>query len=157
MFETRTRALRIAFLIGLIWVCTAGLTWFMVSDIVQFVVPRKANISAVDVTDLAQIDLADARKILEKTPLWGIQRDGQPFKPKDVTATIEKKVVWQVVAIVVRPKERYLLIQEQGNNQITQVNEGQKLPDNSKLLKVAFSSYTFRMADGKKRVVDTNL
>ncbi len=86
-----------------------------------------------------------------------MERDGLPPAVKSTTDTVEKKIVWSIAATVVRPKEHYLLVQDQETKLITQVNIGDLLPDGSKLLQVALGFYTVRAKDGKRRTVDTSL
>ena len=85
-----------------------------------------------------------------------MQRDGLPVTVKVTEVAVNKKIVWNVAATVVRPKDRYLLILDQGTKLITQISEGEKLPDGSKLLKIALNSYSVQTVDGKRRTVETS-
>lgn len=157
MFDSRARTLRIATAIACVWFAAAGAAWLMIDPAAALVGVRVPGIRLADAGLLERADLSSEKAVLEQTLVWGMQRDGQPVAPKVVTTTVEKKIVWHVAATVVRPKERFLLIIDQGTKVITQVNEGDKLPDGSTLLKVALNSYSVRAQDGKKRTVETSL
>lgn len=157
MLDNRARTLRIAIAIACVWAAAAAAAWFMIDPAAALVGARAPGIRLADAGLLERPDLSREQAVLEKTLVWGMQRDGQPVAPKVEVSKIEIKIVWRVVATVVRPKERYLLVHDQGSKVITQINEGDKLPDGSTLLKVALSSYSVRAADGKKRTVETNL
>ena len=157
MLDNRARTLRIGIAIACVWLAAAGTAWLMIDPTLALVGARAAGIRLADASLLERADLSREQAVLEKTLVWGMQRDGQPVVPKEVAVTIEKKIVWSVAATVVRPKERFLLILDQGTKVITQINEGDKLPDGSKLLKVALNSYSVQTADGKKRTVETSL
>ncbi len=151
------RTLRIAVAMGVVWVAAAGVAWVTLDPAPALVGARSAGVHAADAALLVQPDLSEEQAVLELTNVWGLQRDGQAVVPPAPVVLVEKKIVWSVAATVVRPKERYLLIIDQGTRAITQVKEGEKLPDGSKLLNVALNAYTVRTEAGKKLTLETSL
>ena len=156
MFDNRVRTLRIAFVITCVWGAVAGIAWFMIDPTVTLVGARATSIGLADASLLERADLSQDKAVLEKTLAWGMQRDGLPVTVKVTEVAVNKKIVWNVAATVVRPKDRYLLILDQGTKLITQISEGEKLPDGSKLLKIALNSYSVQTVDGKRRTVETS-
>lgn len=156
MVDISPRTLRIAIAIGFVWVAAAGVAWVAIDPTPALVGAKAGGVRLSDQALLDRADLSVEQAILEETLVWGMQRDGQAVVPKAPVVLVEKKIVWSVAATVVRPKERYLLIIDQGTRAITQVKEGEKLPDGSKLLKVALNAYTVRTEAGKKLTVETS-
>lgn len=157
MVEFDTKTLRLAIATVVIWVVGGAVAWFGIDSNVVLVGAKSRGPQATEATLLAQVGLASEQSLLEKTTVWLMQRDGLPPAVKTATDTVEKEIVWSIAATVVRPKERYLLVQDQETKLITQVNIGDLLPDGSKLLQVAMGFYTVRAKNGKKRMVDTSL
>lgn len=157
MFDCRTRILRFGLALLCCWIAAALAAWFALGSAGTLVGAKVPGARSLDARLIARADLASEKALLEKTVVWGMQRDGQPVIVPVVTAPVEKRIVWSVAATVVRPKERFLLIVDQGSKAITQVNIGEKLPDGSILQKVELSSYSIKTEDGKKRTVDTSL
>jgi hypothetical protein len=156
MFELSARTVRIALAIAAVWVAAAGTAWITIDPTVSLVGAKATGVSLADAAALEQADLSTEQGILEATSIWGMQRDGMDLVVKAPEALVEKKIIWSVAATVVRPKERYLLILDQGTKAITQVNEGEKLPDGTKLLRVSINTYTVSAEGGKKRTVETS-
>jgi hypothetical protein len=151
------RALRIGVVIVVLWCLSAAAAWFTVEPGSALIGVKAPGIRLSDEAALARSDLASVQTLLEQTNVWGMQRDGQPVAPKVVVTTVEKKIIWSIAATVVRPKQRYLLVLDQETKIITQVNEGELLPDGSKLLQVTLNSYMVRDPKGKKRTIETSL
>lgn len=157
MLSMTPRTLRIAIAMSVVWAAAASAAWFTLDPAPALVGARSTGVRAADAALLAQADLSEEQAVLELTNVWGLQRDGQVVVPAAPVVLVEKKIVWSVAATVVRPKERYLLVIDQGTRAITQVKEGEKLPDGSKLLNVALNAYTVRTEAGKKLTVETSL
>jgi hypothetical protein len=157
MGKPSSRALRMAIATGLLWLVSAAVAWLAIEPNVGLVGAKQRGLQAADLLALQRTDLGREQAILEKTMVWPMQRDGLPPAVSAPAQTVEKKIVWSIVATVIRPKQSYLLIRDQDTKLITQANVGDLLPDGSKLLQVALGSYTVRAKDGKKRTIDTNL
>jgi len=151
------RSLRIGAAMAIIWLATALLAWFVGSSGAKLVGAKAPPLWAADLAKLSKPDLAHAQSVLADTSVWGMQRDGQAIAPKVETVAVEKKIIWGVAATVVRPKQRFLLVVDLETKVITQINEGDKLPDGSKLVKVEPNFYVTRDTKGKKHTVDTVL
>lgn len=154
-FDAKTSCLAIATVV--VWAVVGAVVWFGIDANVVLVGGKTHGHQPTEAALLAQADLAPEKAMLEKTRVWLMERDGLPPAVKAATDTVEKKIVWSIAATVVRPKEHYLLVQDQETKLITQVNIGDLLPDGSKLLQVAMGFYTVRAKDGKRRTVDTSL
>lgn len=76
-------------------------------------------------------DLSGAATLLEKIPIWGVGRDGGPLKPKSAAKDAEETKIptVSVVAVVVRPEDRYLVASVDGESEFRVVREEGVLPD----------------------------
>jgi len=155
--KLNSRTLRIAIATCMLWSVAVFLAWFAIEPKVGLVGIKPPGLRAADFLALQRVDLVQERALLEKTMVWPMQRDGLPPVVVAPIVTVEKKIVWSIVATVVRPKQGYLLVQDQETKAITQVNVGDALPDGSKLLNVSINAYVVRTSGGKKRTVDTSL
>lgn len=151
------RTLRIVIATAVLWLVVAVVAWWAIEPSVGLVGAKSRGLQAADFLALQRTDLAREQAILEKTTVWPMQRDGLPPVVKAPIQTVEKKIVWSIAATVVRPKQSYLLVQDQETKTITQINIGDSLPDGSKLLQVSISAYVVRASNGKKLIVDTSL
>lgn len=152
------RSLRIGAGMAAFWLATALLAWFVGSSGTKLVGAKGSQLWTADLAKLSKPDLTQAQFVLASTTVWGMQRDGQPIAPKvEAAAVVEKKIIWGVAATVVRPTQKFLLVVDLETKAITQINEGDKLPDGSKLVKVEPNFYVVRDLNGKKRTVDTVL
>jgi hypothetical protein len=155
--HNKPRALRIVLAVLATWAVAAAASWVWLNPIGGLVGSKPASAKLPDAATLARLDLTQEKAILEATSTWGMQRNGMAPAPQvAASATVEKKIIWNVAATVVRPKERYLLIIDQTSKAITQVKEGEKLPDGSKLLEVTLNTYSVRTESGKKRTLETS-
>lgn len=157
MFEFDAKTLRLAIATTVVWIIAATMAWFATDANMTLVGAKARGARTADVEALQAVHLTTEQAILEKTMLWPMLRDGLPPVVKAPVVTVDKKIVWTIAATVVRPKQSYLLVQDQDTKLITQINVGDLLPDGSKLLQVAIGSYVVRAKDGKKRIVDTSL
>lgn len=157
MFDHPARTFRIVLALLCCWAAAALTAWFALDPVGKLVGGKAQGVRMVDARLIARADLAQDKALLEKTLIWGMQRNGQVMAEPVVTAPVERRIVWSVAATVVRPNERFLLILDQGSKVITQVNIGDRLPDGSTLHKVELSSYSVKTEDGKRRTVDTSL
>ncbi|MDP2367508.1 hypothetical protein [Rhodoferax sp.] len=157
MLDNRPRTVRIGVALVCCWTAAALAAWFLFDPTTNLVGGKPPGIRLADERLIQRADLSQDQAILTKTAVWGMQRDGQALAAAPVVAAmVEKKIVWSIAATVVRPKERYLLVLDQGTKVITQVNVGEKLPDGSTLRKVELSSYSVKTEDGKQRTVETS-
>lgn len=157
MFKPSGRTWRIAGAIAVLWLCSALTAWLGIEPGASLAGAAPAGVRGSDLAALGPADLAQAQALLEKTPVWAMQRDGQPPAPAAPVVTVQKKIIWSIAATVLRPRHGYLLVLDQESKVITQVNVGDRLPDGSTLLQVAQSSYQVRTPEGKKRTVDVSL
>jgi hypothetical protein len=157
MARAWTPGWRLVALVVLAWAASAALTWLLLEPAAALVGARAPGLRSADLALFKPVDLSDERAVLEVWDIWGIERDGREAAPAAAVEMVEKKIVWSVAATVIRPKERYLLILDQGTRAINVVRPGEKLPDSSKVLEINAKSYSVRMPDGKKRTVETDL
>lgn len=157
MVEANPKAMRLSVATLLVWGATAAIAWLAIDANVALVGVKSRGLQSAQAAALERPDLEVEQILLEKTMVWPMQRDGLPPAAKVTATTVEKKIVWNIAATVVRTKQSYLLVFDQETMLITQINVGDFLPDGSKLLQVAIGSYTVRAKDGKKRTVDTSL
>lgn len=157
MFRLSARTSRMAIVMAVLWLSSALAVWLGIEPGASLVGAKAPTVQVPDLATLSRADLAQAQTVLEKTPVWPMQRDGQAPAPVASVVTVEKKIIWSIAAAVLRPKQNYLLIFDRDSKVITQVNVGDKLPDGSKLLQVAQGSYQVRTPEGKKRTIDISL
>ena len=157
MNKLSRRALRIAIATGVLWLVVAIVAWWAIEPSAGLVGAKPRGLLVADLMALQRLDLQTEQALLEKTMVWPMQRDGLPPVVKVPVQIVEKKIVWGIAATVVRPKQSYLLVQDQETKVITQINIGDALPDGSKLLQVSINAYVVRASNGKKRTVDTSL
>ncbi len=157
MGKLNSRTLRIAIATGVLWLVVAIVAWWAIEPAAGLVGAKPRGLQAADLLALQRMDLQTEQTLLGKTMVWAMERDGLPPVVKAPVQTIEKKIVWSIAATVVRPKQSYLLVQDQETKAITQINIGDVLPDGSKLLQVSINTYVVRASNGKKRTVDTSL
>jgi hypothetical protein len=151
------RTWRIIAAMAVLWLSSALVVWLGVEPGASLVGAKASAVRVLDLAILNRADLSQPQAVLEKTPVWAMQRDGQAPAPVAPVVTVEKKIVWSIAAAVLRPKQKYLLVFDRDSKAITQVNVGDKLPDGSQLLQVAQGSYQVRTPEGKKRTIDISL
>jgi hypothetical protein len=155
--HNKPRAVRIAVGVLGVWALAGAASWAWLNPADGLVGAKSSVAPLPDAKAFARPDLASEEAVLKTTSTWGMQRNGLAPTPKAAaSAPVEKKIIWSVAATVVRPKERYLLIIDQTSKAITQVKEGEKLPDGSKLLEVTLNTYSVRTESGKKRTLETS-
>lgn len=150
-----------------IWAGAAFLAW-------RYIQAPKPLVGATRSTDewvtsnLFEPPLDKARAINLQAKPWGLERDGRPARaasaPASAASAPASWVQWYLQAVVVRPKERYIVISTANEAAIT-VQEGAALPDGVMLTKVEQSqltltppkgSKTLKGAAAKPRVIDVN-
>lgn len=156
MYKWWLRRLPLVLGVGSLWAFAALAVWLLFDPVPAMVGVRGAPERLPDAGLIRRADLSDELALLEVSSLWGMARDGRDPPAVASVGAVEKRIVWSVAATVVRPSDKYLLIIDQGTRAMTQVREGEKLPDGSKLLQVAVNAYTVRTAEGKKRTLETS-
>lgn len=151
---TKSVLLRLASLLGLIWLVTAIVAWLLVDPSDNLVAARGGRGGARLDYDLAPRDLRPAMETLVKISLWGIRRDGSAAPP-DAQKAEEKPPEWRVVALVARKNEKYLLVRILGQPS-KMVREDEVLPDGRRVVRIQAKMYTVAHADGEEETVILN-
>jgi hypothetical protein len=129
---------RLVAVVLLMWAAAAALGW-------RYIQPPKPLVAATRSADewvassLFEPPLEKARTINLQAKPWGLERDGRPavaaLAPVSAASAPPSWVQWYLQAVVVRPKERYIVISTANAAAIT-VAEGATLPDGVLLAKV---------------------
>lgn len=153
-----SRVTRLAFLAGILWLLTAAITWFVADPGERLIGLRRPQPAPANYQLLQQQSQESAQASLEKTAIWGVQRNGQPFPPPKPAQQVEAeaKIEWRFLGSIIRKSERYILIQIEKKPPVP-IKEGEQLPDGSKLIKIAPKAYSIETADGEKQTIVTNL
>lgn len=137
----------------LFWLLCGLAVWFGVQPATTLVGARASARVTLPALQLDAQGIGESLAILEKNPLWGVQRDGRPALPPPPKEVQEKKIAWSVVATILQKDEKFVLLQVE-NETPKPVKMGEAFPDGSKLLKVLPNAYTVEIeADGKKSVM----
>lgn len=151
---SRLWLLRMALLVGLTWLAAATLVWIGLEPPAALVGARRpASLPRADIR-FAPADLAAARERLEKTAMWGVQRDGKPLPPPKKAEELAKQIEWRLLAAVERNGE-YLAVIQVGKDKPQPVKEGEALPDGGRLLKVRRDIVVVSDAEGNQREIRT--
>lgn len=150
--------LRLGLWVLLAWILGALASWLWLEPPKPLVAARKPqNMAAAQAASaLARPVIALDLAVLERVKLWGVERNGQALAAPPAAGMVEKKVIWNVMARVVSPKERYLLLYQPESKVIQQIRVGEKMPDGSKLIKLELNEFTVRLPDGKTRITEIN-
>lgn len=147
--------IRFALLMLIAWIAAGVFAWTALTPgDIRLVRQKPLRSAAALADDLTQPDLDEARNVLEKAELWGVQRDGKPFPPPPSKEEVQKKIDWKLVGSAIRPKERYILIRI-GTDAPIAVKEGEALPDGGRVLKIAPKAVTVSTPEGSKREIVT--
>ncbi|MGE3347337.1 MAG: hypothetical protein AB7I35_07875 [Ramlibacter sp.] len=151
-------SVKLALWVTFSWLLGAAASWVLIEPQPPLVGVRGSStqVAAEAANALAKPIIAVDMAALERVKLWGMERNGQPSAPPPTPGTVEKKVLWNVMAQVVRANERYLLLFQPESKTIQQVRVGEKMPDGSKLLSVELNSFSVRLPNGKKRTTELN-
>ena len=159
---TRLHLLRLSLVILLLWVLGAVLSWGLISPQDVLVGARSGGGGALPVFDLAPSDLSAAvtqlsKGDLNKSVLWGIQRDGADRPPPSALKDAEtKKIVWRILAAVSKGQDRYIVIQIDKAAPVP-LKEGDQLPDGSRLLHITPSELMVVTDEDEKRIINLDL
>lgn len=114
------------------WLVAACLSWLALSAPEGLVGGRARSDLSSESVIAGRLDLSEAVAVLEKVPVWGVGRDGKPLGAEQSVAKEEKSpMVWQIVAAVVRPDDRYVVVAIKDEAARRIVRMGGALPDGS--------------------------
>lgn len=146
--------LRMVLLVLLAWLTAGVLAGYLLEPPPGLIGGRRAAaLPSIDVR-FAAPDVEAARARLEKTPMWGVQRDGKPLPPPKKPEEAAKAIEWRLLAAVERNGE-YLAVIQVDKNKPQPVREGDELPDGGKLLKVRRDGVIVSDAEGNRREIKT--
>lgn len=148
------RRMRLMAVVVLTWFASGCIAWLMLKPGTDLVGLRRSAPSVPPIGQFSPPDLSEARSVLDNAILWGVRHDGSPLAAPVSKEEAQKKVAWKLLASVLRPNERYIVIQV-ADAAPTPVKEGQDLPDGGRLLKITIKAITIRTPEGVKRTIPT--
>lgn len=143
--------LRLAVLVPVVWLIAALLALVALSPPTPLVGARVPGSALVEGLAAMRPDLDGAAALLEKVPIWGVARDGGPLSKVQAAkdkADEEKVPQWWVVASVVRPDDRYVVVAVEGQSEQRIVRKGETLPDGSVVLDIETREVALKRPDG---------
>lgn len=146
--------LRMALLVLLAWLAAGVLAGFLLEPPPALIGGRRAAAPPRLDLRLGVADVGAAAARLEKTPMWGVQRDGKPLPPPKKAEETAKAIEWRLLAAVERNGE-YLAVIQVDKDKPQPVKEGESLPDGGKLLKVRRDRVVVSDAEGNQREIRT--
>jgi len=146
---------RLAILVAVVWALCLLFAWLMLSPPQPLIGAKQPIPSLPSGEHLDQRDLSQSLTLLESIPLWGVERDGKPLAPPKAKEEV-KPLAWRVIAVIVRPKERYALLSVEGQAAPVSVKEGDALPNGGKLLRIRPKEAAYEDAEGKPHSTQLN-
>ena len=145
---------RLGALVLLLWLGGAIAAWLLLGPSDNLVAARPARTNALPDYRLAPEDLSTEAAALQKNLIWGMERDGKPPKTAAEKAKEEEKKVVNLylLAAVKKPGAHYIVISI-NKQPPTVVQEGEALPDGSRLLEVGEKTLLIEKPEGEKHQI----
>lgn len=145
---------RLGALVLLLWLGGAIAAWLLLGPSDNLVAARPARTETLPDYRLAPEDLSTEAAALQKNLIWGMERDGKPPKTAAEKAKEEEKKVvnWYLLAAVKKPGAHYIVISI-NKQPPTVVQEGEALPDGSRLLEVGEKTLLIEKPEGEKHQI----
>jgi hypothetical protein len=146
---------RLILLVLAIWLlaASAATLWIAPPEPLTGSKARLVTLPAKELFERTEID--ETLKILEKVSLWGVDGTGQALTDSQLK-TEQAPLVWQIVATVVRPDDRYVLITTDRSPLPSTVREGEELPNGGKLITIQPQRVVHEDADGELYIIPLN-
>jgi len=150
-----TKQTKLIFLVLSFWLLAGSVATVWVTP-PEPLIGGKARLPTVPANELFErTELDETVKVLESISLWGVDRTGRALTDPQLAAE-QTPVAWQVVATVIRPDDRYVLIATDRSPQPTTVREGEELPNGGKLITIQPQRVIHEDADGETYIIPLN-
>ena len=146
---------RLGALVLLLWLGAAIAAWLLLGPSDNLVAARPTRTGTLPDYRLAPEDLSTEAAVLQKNLIWGMERDCKPPKTAAEKAKEEEKkkpLPWYLLAAVKKSGTRYIVISI-NKQPPTVVQEGEALPDGSRLLEVGEKTLLIEKPEGEKHQI----